>query len=167
MVIIIAIIRVAIVNPKNGSIDTSWLNLWSAVEVSTGVYLPSTLYSACSYTYIHTSSLEIAVDELDIAIIIACVSSFRQLFVTDQNQHQYRRSGQSSSIATHRGLPHYFRSLRGKCPSCVSGSNTEPGTIPSNRYHASWHRLDSKPQIVPLGGIHISKDNSISSGTLK
>lgn len=106
-------------------------------------------------------------NRMNTAIVIACVSSFRQLFVTDQNQHQYRRPGQSSSTITHRGLLHYFRSLKRKYLSLGSSSNTEPATIPSNGNRSSWHRLNSKTQIVPLDGIHISHDNSISSRNLK
>ena len=167
VVIIIAIIRVAIINPVNGYIDISWLYVWSSVEVSTCMHPSPTLFSAFFYTYILTTLSEVTDDGLDTAIVIACVSSFRQLFVTDQNQHQYRRPGQSSSIITHRGLLHFFRSLKRKFTSSASSSNIEPASIPSNRNQSSWHRLNSKTQIVPLDGIHISEDNSISSRTLK
>lgn len=167
VVIIIAIIRVAIINPVNGYIDISWLYVWSSVEVSTCMHLSPTLFSAFFNTYILTTLSEVTDDGLDTAIVIACVSSFRQLFVTDQNQHQYRRPGQSSSIITHRGLLHFFRSLKRKFTSSASSSNIEPASIPSNRNQSSWHRLNSKTQILPLDGIHISQDNSISSRTLK
>ena len=41
------------------------------------------------------------------AIVIACVASFRQLFVTAQNQHQYRKAGEGGS---RKGLISYIRS---------------------------------------------------------
>ena len=55
VVIIIAIIRVAIINPENGYIDISWLYVWSSVEVSTCMYPPPTFSSAYSYTHMHTT----------------------------------------------------------------------------------------------------------------
>lgn len=38
VVIIVAIIRVTIVNDGNGNIDVSWVYLWSNVEVSACMY---------------------------------------------------------------------------------------------------------------------------------
>lgn len=44
VVIIVAIIRVTIINDGNGNIDVSWVYLWSNVEVSTCMY-PLPIYS--------------------------------------------------------------------------------------------------------------------------
>ena len=48
VVIIIAIIRVTIVYPKNEIIDYSWLYFWSDIEVSTCMYTCPTLSPVCS-----------------------------------------------------------------------------------------------------------------------
>lgn len=157
VVIIVAITRVIIIKPENEYIDISWLYVWSSVEVSTGMYPTPTFSSAYLYICIKTALSEVSDNRLNTAIVIACVSSFRQLFVTDQNQHQYRRPDQpSSSTITRRGLLHYFRSLKRKYLSSGSGSNTEQATIPSHGNRSSWHRLNSKTQIMPLDGIYIS-----------
>ena len=55
VVIIIAIIRVTVIEDENGDVDLSWLNLWSDIEVSTCMYLPPTLSPAYSYSYIQTT----------------------------------------------------------------------------------------------------------------
>lgn len=55
VVMIIAIIRVTIIKPEHGYIDVSWLYVWSSVEVSTGMYLPSNLSSAYLHICIRTA----------------------------------------------------------------------------------------------------------------
>lgn len=61
VVIIVAIIRVAMINDGNGNIDLSWLLFWSNVEVSTCMYPPPTY----SYTSIHTTKSEVPDDWLE------------------------------------------------------------------------------------------------------
>ena len=101
---------------------------------------------------------------MNTAIIIACIASFRQFFVINQNQDQRRRTGQLSTSTTRRNLFGYFRSSRetGKAPSNISGPRIEWATIPTVKGQSLWHRLDSKTQIAPLNGIHVSQDISIS-----
>ena len=106
---------------------------------------------------------------MNTAIIIACIASFRQFFVTKQNQDQRRRTGQLSTRTTRRNMFGYFRSSRGtgKAPSKISGSRIKWATIPTVKGQSSWDRLDSKTQIAPLDGIHVSQDISISGITSK
>ncbi len=52
VVIVIAIIRVIIIKYQNGYLDTSWLYLWSNIEVSTCMYPPPTFFSLFLYLYI-------------------------------------------------------------------------------------------------------------------
>lgn len=103
--------------------------------------------------------------ELNIAIIVACIASFRQLFVTDQNQHQYRGRGRFFTGTTHRNLLYYFRSPRGKSTSNLSGSHIERAPIISIKGRSSWDKSNGKTEPVPLDGIHVSQDISISSTT--
>ena len=106
---------------------------------------------------------------MNTAIIIACIASFRQFFVTNQNQDQRRRTGQLSTSTTRRNLFGYFRIPRGtgKEPSKVSSSRIEWATIPTVKGQTSWDRLDSRTQIAPLDSVHVSQDISISGTTSK
>ena len=146
VVMIVSIIRVAVVHSDNQNADISWLYLWSNIEMATCM---------CSRSRLLQSRLLIS--SLSIAIIIACVASFRQLFITSQNQHRYDGSGIST---TRRGLLGYFRSYNKS--SNNSGSYTKWLTTRS-RQAAPLDRSDSQTHIVPLHNIHVTQKVDISN----
>lgn len=82
------------------------------------------------------------------AIVIACVGSFRQLFVTSQNQHQRRQADQR---VMHRGLPLYVF------------SRTLPPKLP--RSDMQWplpnKKGGSETSIAPLGRTYRDCDLSV------
>lgn len=171
VVMITAIVRVAIVNSIDENADISWLYFWSNIEMATCMWPPTLSIIITSYSFFFKKKLyiwnllELANGGLNIAIIIACIASFRQLFITGQNQHEYRQ-GQSASSTTHRNLLYYFRSLIGKSTSKLSDSYIERASPPTSKFQSSWEMLDDKTQLAPLEGIQVSRDISVSSTNL-
>ncbi|GAB1210172.1 hypothetical protein APSETT445_008962 [Aspergillus pseudonomiae] len=78
LIIIVAIVRVAVVATKEKNSDMSWLWMWSFIEATVGMYLlriPDHDYTKRILTKTQPAN------------IIACVGSFRQLFVKqDKNR---------------------------------------------------------------------------------
>lgn len=97
-VIIVAIVRVASVNSTERILDLSWFYFWSNVEMTTGKSLASPSKNL-SKTGVRITTIY----SPEAAIVIACVASFRQLFV---NANKQRKIAKASS---RRGLLSYFR----------------------------------------------------------
>lgn len=149
VVMIVSILRVALLNSEAQNADISWLYLWSNIEMATCMW---SRFPAC---------LDSFTDQLppSTAIIIACVASFRQLFVSTQNQHQF---GGPSESTPRRSLLSYLR-FRSKF-SNSSGSHTKWPTSHGRRQDL-LAKADSQTHIVPLDGIHVSHNVHISNTT--
>lgn len=145
VVMIVAVVRVAVVYSKSKTPDLSWLFFWGSIEMATSERKP--------FPFLNVS----VVDAFHAAIIIACVASFRQLFITTQNQHQYRKTSDSTS---RRGLLSYLR-LSSKT-SNHSISRVMKRLNISNNDDNMGDKLDSQAKIFPPHGIHVSQDIEIS-----
>ena len=145
IVMIVAIIRVAVVN-KDG--DISWLYLWSNVEMAT------CKFSCRSFDQLHPITDQSLSPK---AIIIACLASFRQLFVNVNGQQAQAIHSRSTSRW---GLLSYFQS-RGKSSTKSSSHTKWPD-------HSSKPNDPSKPSesqthIIPLDSILVSHNIAVSS----
>lgn len=98
-----AIVRIAVVGSVKsiavvGSVkrrvpDDPWLYMWSAIETSVGKLMMMRLF----YN-------ETIIDTVSLAIIVACLASFRNLFSRENSSHQPKRyQPPSSSNIFHRG----------------------------------------------------------------
>ena len=86
------------------------------------------------------------------AIMIACVASFRQMFVTAKNAQENAGKGAFSSWRRLLSLPSNWRSIRGGS----SSHGTWPGQNSKDRESSENH--DSSADHVPLASIHVKHD---------
>ena len=76
-----AIVRTAVVGSAKKRVpDSSWLYMWSAIETSVGKLMMMRLF------YNETTN-----DTVSLAIIVACLASFRNLFSRENSRHQPKR----------------------------------------------------------------------------
>ena len=96
------------------------------------------------------------------AIIVACLASFRQLFVKSEQSANNKQSGTSSSRTGNLLYP--FRSLKmknwwGNKSFYSSTSTSRHCTLPSSQGSAEY--------IVPLNTIYVKRDVAMSSDSYK
>jgi hypothetical protein len=110
---IVALIRVLLVNSGDMSPEIAWLYFWSSVEVG-------------------------------VAIIIACVASFRQLFVATRDQGSSNNSGNSKSP---------FRFLGSSFGKSTKGSSKGTDAT-SGKWNASRGKAESVDSDTERGQSH-------------
>jgi hypothetical protein len=147
----VAIIRVVVNNSPDDNADISWLYFWSFIEMGTGIF-PAPPSHSQHWLFSLT------------AIIIACVASFRQLFVTSQNQHLFGQS--SSNVTPRRGLLYFLRSASKTKFSSKSDSRNQSnwGGRPSSDGVSSKR---SETNILPLDSVHVQSTFEVTSMTTK
>ena len=103
-VMIASIIRVVIANSL--ATDASWCFAWAAVEMPTGNPAPASFYSSPNLREATLSSL-LRRRLTHIAIIVACLASFRALFTTNNTTQRLRRDQEEGRR----------NDLEGQCPA--------------------------------------------------
>ena len=148
IVMIVAIIRVAIVNSSHKDADVSWLFFWSNIEMAT-----------CKSSCRSFDQLRPTIDQSlpPKAVIIACLASFRQLFVNINGQQAHAVHSRSTSRW---GLFSYFQS-RGKSLTKLS-SHTKWPNHPSE-YNDPPKPTEGQTHIVPLDSILVRHNVAVSS----
>lgn len=146
IVTVVSIVRIALISSKNKTEDISWLYMWSNVEMITCTF---------SHSCLIMFSLSLTCNPFT-ATIVACLASFRQLFIKSEN---------SGHIQEGSYLPLWTKNLlatlRSSKPASflVSGNSyTRPNF---RRGIPSTH--DSTEQIVSLDTVHIGHKASVSS----
>ena len=147
IVMIVSIIRVADVGSSTQQPDISWVYFWSNIEMSTGQSFRS---------WMNSSKFTKAI--LCPAIVIACISSFRQVFVNAHNRRRQDRRSVRSSLK--RLLPWlHFPSWNIASPLKRSpkSSNCQGSSI-------DWR---TPTHIAPLQSIHIDPHISIAASNFR
>ena len=137
VVIIVAIVRVVLVNSTQRNADITWLYFWSNIEMTTCMLNISVRLGCMCFSLLA-------------AIIIACVASFRQLFVNTNNQ---RKQPKASGSSSRRGLLSYLKYRYRSTRKGKSGIEIQDGD--------SSDRWGSKTHIVPLDSIHVGYNLSV------
>lgn len=140
-IMIVAVIRVTVVNSPNLPADVSWLYFWSNIEMTTCMCIYTL---TCCRSGLLTGTL--------VAIIIACMASFRQFFVHATKQRKQKKPSNPLSRKT---LLSWLR-LRHK--------NTD-ATAPLAEGDAN--KWDSQSHIVPLDSIHVGYNISVTASNFK
>ena len=148
VVMVISIVRVAVVNSPTRNPSISWLYLWSSIEMTTCKCLRPP-HGELIVDY-HTSKQ---------AIIVACLASFRQLFITNRSGNQPGRARQDTAPS---GLYAFFWALGLLIRSpFVKSSRTDSSR--HSRWHFSPKRGLERPSdssnrapFVPLDSVHVS-----------
>lgn len=154
--IIFSIVRVTVVGTSPGlhttsQADISWLYMWSNIEMVVGMcamYKPMQVRFAPSLTRPWYA----------IVIIVACLASFRQLFVKAE-QTGYVQQSDSWSF-WRRGLLSSFRTSKAK-----GSSGHESYFVRSTSRQNTATSHNSKQHIIPLDNIHFSQDIGFQSKT--
>ena len=150
---IFAIVRTAVVtsSDKSHSPDSSWLYMWSAIEVSVGQWI------------MHTCFIDV-ISNVSLAIIVACLASLRNLFSRENPQHhpKFYEPPAASNLFLRGSKPrsrmrHFIDTLASTSennhPSYQvqvhSGNGTESMTD---------HRHESHDQIPLNKAVHVRKD---------
>ena len=147
IVMVFAIVRVGVVSTKDRIADISWLYFWSNVEMVICV-------SFAPYPLLETMLILLLLS----AIIVACLGSFRQLYVSQTGSSDLKPSANSSS-ATRRGLLSSFWS---NISSASKTTNRDKWQISHSSREKSISR-GSDERIMPLDSIYISRDVDQSS----
>lgn len=88
---------------------------------------------------------------IQIALIVSCLASFRQLFVKAEQSGRIKPTD-GLLARTHTGLVSTFRSQ----PSKISSSSTPSGSFFNRtQYHQTVQSFDSGQPIVPLDDIYV------------
>ncbi|MCJ1467454.1 hypothetical protein MMC07_006079 [Pseudocyphellaria aurata] len=149
-----AVIRIAVITSSETYyvIDSSWLYMWSAIEVYVGQWTR------------YPSFIDIINNTVPLAIIVACLASFRNLFSRGNPQHRPERfEPPAASNLFPRGskprsrMRHFIDTLASTSESSYSsyqvqvdsGNGTESMTD---------HRHDSHDQIPSEKVVHVRKD---------
>ena len=146
----VAIVRVAVVNSPTKNPSISWLYLWSSIEMTT-----------CMCFQIPRRELIVDYHISQQAIIVACLVSFRQLFITSRSGNQPGRARQDTASS---GLYAFFWALGLIIRSpFVKSSRTDSSR--HSRWHFSPERRQQRPSdssnrapFVPLDSVHISQN---------
>lgn len=147
IVIIFAIVRVAVVTSENTQADISWLYMWGNIEMTVGTSL---------YNQLSPLNIQLADQAFHIftAVVVACLASFRQLFVKS-GQTGFIQQAESSTSWHKRLLSSHFRSTSKLMGS--SGRKTS-STSPGINGQSSAHSLNkSTDHIVPLDSIYVDR----------
>lgn len=151
IVMVVSIIRVAIVGSSTRSStqqpDISWVYFWSNIEMSTG----KSLYS-------WTRSLNSAKVIFVTAIVIACIGSFRQVFVNAHNRRRQDRRNRPSSFNR------LFPWLRFPSWSTRSPLKRSPKSSNGQDSAQDWR---SPTHIAPLQSIHIDPHLSVAASNFR
>ena len=132
---IVAIIRVAVDTIYDKEINIAWLCFWSFVEVDTGA--------------IHDSKLTLMFADSDnLAIIVSCVASLRQLITTSQNESS---SGRAAYQGTNAPM---LKSPKSPLSPTFSESVAYVGTSISE---------DREKRELPKSIVHVRSDVDIST----
>lgn len=151
IVMVVSIIRVAIVGSSTRSStqqpDISWVYFWSNIEMSTG----KSLFLE-GFAQFGESNLFVT------AIVIACIGSFRQVFVNAHNRRRQDRRNRSSS--SNRLFPWL------RFPSWSTRSPLKRSPKSSNGQDSSqdWR---SPTHIAPLQSIHIDPRISVAASNFR
>ena len=150
IVIIFAVMRVSVVVLKNKQLDETWLYMWSLIEMAVGGY---TISPALLLRDLDSVSLM-----NNAAVVVACLSSFRQLFVKSQQAAQTPQTTEEShSSWTASWLPKLrYQWSKVKFPTSTRSftGRTTNQSIPS---------LGSRERIVPLTTIYVERSIDHSS----
>ena len=148
IVMIVAIIRVTIVNSSHKNADISWLFFWSNIEMAT-----------CKSSCRSFDQLRPTIDQsvLPKAVIIACLASFRQLFVDINSPQAHAAHSRSTSRG---GLLSYFQ-FWGRSSTRLYSHKKWPKN--SSEHNDSSKPTESQTHIFPLDSILVRHNVAVSS----
>lgn len=151
---VFAIVRVAVISSHSYEPDQSWLYLWSSIEQTISVLPHAIHYSP------HESNTLI----LYLAIMVACLASFRALFVK-QNTSAHRGnapyptgSGSRRGLLGTKGLKSFF-STKERLPDHDPSKQDSFGTKGTHTTHTRATRpSESDEPIISLHDIHLRRE---------
>ncbi|KAL8934497.1 MAG: hypothetical protein Q9216_005882 [Gyalolechia sp. 2 TL-2023] len=153
IVIIVSIIRVAVVTSKTTQADVTWLHLWSLIEMAVGkIQRPLRVGDS---TLIYRQRL---------AVIVACLASFRQLFVMSGKRMKRTPEQQSQFSVRCRGLLSGSRSQLSKTLVQISSVPHKARKFFGTSHgesQRSW-APQSTDRIIPLDRVTVDRGAEIS-----
>ena len=155
--ILFAIIRITVMPNNTTTADVIWICLWAHVETGVG-----TLYH---YTPPSNASLRLIGPSLFSAVIVACLASFRQLFVKSANsvphkQRSYPVSTRSNLFRIKSLFSRVFK-MSSKASSEVANLRSPLRNHPRTAEFLSSHKLVNGP--APFEMTHTEEDFGASN----
>ena len=157
--ILFAIIRITVIPKKTTAADVIWICLWAHVETGVGMlyhYIP----------LVPNASLRLIGFSLFLAVIVACLASFRQLFVKSANSVPHKQS--SYPVSSTRSNLSRIKSLFSRVFKTSSKASSEVANLRSpSRNHPRIAEFLSSDKLVngpaPFEMTHIEEDFGASN----